>query len=400
MASKVLIVDDDKDIAFLVKSTLAAPDREFVFAADGVDAVEKTLTEMPDLIVLDVMMPRMNGYQVCRLLKNDKNTWEIPILILTAKTKEKDRYYGKSVGADDYITKPFLPAELRQRANELLERSSSRGKVCPVAAPAEAEETNLLSRVNSLLDKKLQEMTFLQYMTKAIVGTFDEEKILKTVLRGINTQLAFSRVAAYIMETGGVLVLRDQIGLPDAENLSLEMQEEALSKLLFGREFVILGREDLPKSAGLRGSVQVCYIPVLFRDIVRGVIIIERKFDEPPFSDERIGLLVTLASQLGLALDNAAMYRKTLLLSITDGLTGLFNSRYFYEKLDAEISRARRYGHPLSLFMLDVDFFKKFNDSFGHLSGDEALKHISRLLRQHTRDTDVIARYGGEEFCI
>src|SRR5512143_4338493 len=104
---KILIVDDDPDVASIVKTTLAGPGRTFVTAGDGVEAVEKVFIEMPDLVVLDVMMPKMNGYQVCRLVKNDKNTWQIPVILLTARNRDKDRLYGLSVGADEYVIKAF-----------------------------------------------------------------------------------------------------------------------------------------------------------------------------------------------------------------------------------------------------------------------------------------------------
>src|SRR5512141_878247 len=106
---KILVVDDDPDIAGLIIATLDGPGRTFIRAPDGVSAVEKVFTEMPDLVILDINMPRMNGYQVCRLLKHDKSVWEIPVLMLSAKERAKDKNYGFSVGADSYLTKPFNP---------------------------------------------------------------------------------------------------------------------------------------------------------------------------------------------------------------------------------------------------------------------------------------------------
>lgn len=403
MAShKVLVVDDDKDIVNIVRMTLAAEGREFIVASNGVEAVEKALSEMPDLIVLDVMMPKMNGYQVCRLLKNEKTTWEIPVLMLTGKARERDRYYGLSVGADDYIVKPFRPDDLRQKADQLLDIVPSR-KICPIKTNIKGLETDILSKVNSLLDRKLQQMTFLQYMTKSIVATFDEEKIMETVLGGIGSDIGYEKAAIFMFEEGAMVRKKaTEIFGPDRETLDLS-RKDVFSPILNDRRPSFLFGKDVIAAEAESGRAQVqqqCLVPIIYRDEVKGVILIERREFEPPFSDERVGLLTTLSGQLGLALENASLYRTVLHLSITDGLTGLYNARYFYDKLELEMSRARRYGHPLSLLMLDIDYFKVFNDTYGHLSGDEALRHFARLMKEKSRETDTVARYGGEEFCM
>ncbi|MEE2994253.1 MAG: diguanylate cyclase [Gemmatimonadota bacterium] len=92
--------------------------------------------------------------------------------------------------------------------------------------------------------------------------------------------------------------------------------------------------------------------------------------------------------------------RRTQRLAITDGLTGLYNRRYFEERLDEEIHRSRRYDRPMSIIMIDIDFFKQFNDTCGHLKGDDVLRQLSHILQDHSRETDITARYGGEEFVM
>jgi len=404
---KILVVDDDLDIVSIIRATLKVGDDRFISASDGIEAVEKVFTEMPDLIILDVMLPKMNGYQVCRLLRNDRSTWNIPIIMLTARDKEKDRFYGLSVGADCYLVKPFHPSDLRDKVNELLAKSQGSAKACPVGGLAKSDEVHLLSKVNSLLDRKLQEMTFLQSMTKAIASTLDEEKILEEVLRGITGYLEYKRVIIFMQEEDGSLVERVQTGFPArTERFTLRVNDPHIDYRLMGKREAVVATgagwgvsldqdmegEDVERQVGL--------VPIVSREKFKGVIYLDRQEGEPPFSEERLGVLSTLTSQLAFVLDNAALYRATLHLSITDGLTGLYNARYFYERLDVEMSRARRYNHDLTLLMLDIDFFKRYNDTYGHLAGDEALKLMGRILRQNTRDTDTVARYGGEEFCV
>ena len=386
---KILVVDDDPDIQGVLIAALSQEDRTFITASNGIEAVEKALSDLPDLIILDIMMPKMDGYQVCRLLKNEQLTWEIPIVMLSANYREKDRLYGISVGADDYIVKPFQTEELMAKAAHLLAKHPKEDKACPVTLPGMVDEASLLSRVNTLLDRKLQEMTFLQYMTKAIVGTFDEDRILRAVLQGIKTEVGYRRCALFMFDDGQ-LKERLSLGYSAAEK---PVADIALEFLYQRKEAAVLPRRGGP-------FAQQCVIPIPYRDELKGMVLLERGPDEPPFSEDRLNLLSTLAGQLGMALENASMYRNTLHLSITDGLTGLYNARYLYERLETEITRSKRYGHPLSLFMLDIDFFKKFNDSYGHLSGDEALRMVALVLRENSRETDTVARYGGEEFCV
>ncbi|MBI5189237.1 MAG: diguanylate cyclase [Nitrospirae bacterium] len=404
---RILIVDDDPDILNVVMASLRSKDVEFSTASDGVEAVEKVFVEIPDLVILDVMMPKMNGYQVCRLLKNDRNTWQIPVIMLTVKAKDKDKLYAMSVGADHYIVKPFHASELKTKVAELLARPRRQEKSCPIENYQGASETGILSRVNALLDRKLQEMTFLQYMTRTMISTFDETSILDTALQGLMTDLGYHRVAIYMQEDDGNMRVRGSAGFPKqayGQPFRLD-DDEALATLMSRREPVLLDgggvilRTD-GKPDDYKGERQQCVIPLAARQEIRGLLLIERREGESPISEERVGVLQTLAVQMALALDNAAMYKGTLMLSMTDGLTGLYNSRYLYTKIEEEMVRARRYGHPLTLFMLDLDHFKDYNDEYGHLSGDDALRTIARVLRKNSRETDTVARYGGEEFSV
>jgi len=118
------------------------------------------------------------------------------------------------------------------------------------------------------------------------------------------------------------------------------------------------------------------------------------------FDESDLDTLQTLAHQLAVAIENARLYEETKRLSITDGLTGLYNLRYFYQALEKEIQRSERYHRSVSLIMLDIDDFKAYNDRYGHLAGDDLLKELAQLMSKITRRTDTLARYGGEEFAI
>ncbi len=101
-----------------------------------------------------------------------------------------------------------------------------------------------------------------------------------------------------------------------------------------------------------------------------------------------------------MTLENARLFEETRTLAITDGMTGLYNHRYFLESMGNEFERAKRYKRPLSLLMIDVDFFKNYNDAHGHQKGDEVLKGVAGILKRSVRKSDFVARYGGEEFAV
>jgi diguanylate cyclase (GGDEF)-like protein len=123
-------------------------------------------------------------------------------------------------------------------------------------------------------------------------------------------------------------------------------------------------------------------------------------FEPHEYSKRELSALVLLANQATIALLKAQALEQTMELAITDGLTKLFNHRYFQERLDQEVRRSRRYKHTLSLIMADIDWFKTYNDQFGHPRGDTALKTVANVMRGMTRETDILARYGGEEFVV
>ena len=150
---------------------------------------------------------------------------------------------------------------------------------------------------------------------------------------------------------------------------------------------------------GLADTKSELAVPIKLKGHVIGVLDVQSKrlnaFDEVDRST-----VTTLADQLAVAVENARLYRETERLAITDGLTGLYNHRHFYELLQREVELANRYGEHLSLIMLDIDGFKAYNDTYGHLAGDALLRELSQLLAREIRRVDIAARYGGDEFII
>lgn len=223
--AKILVIDDSKVITHIAKAILNKRGHDVAVAHDGMEGFRVAKTEVPDMILLDLLMPLMDGYETCQRLKSDEATRDIPVIMVTSKTEPADKIKGLEMGAVDYVTKPFDPGEL-------------------------------IARVNI--------------------------------------------------------------------HLRLKELYEALQ--------------------------------------------------------EKNKQLQELANR--------------------DGLTGLYNHRYFQEHLTKDYARAVRYGEPLSIVIFDIDHFKKLNDTYGHQAGDSVLKKLGSLVSSLTRESDLAARYGGEEFVL
>ena len=149
------------------------------------------------------------------------------------------------------------------------------------------------------------------------------------------------------------------------------------------------------------GEKTCLLVPLVFKDEAIGCLELVEKRYQRHFGDEERALAGTLAALAAVAIQNARLYGDVEHLAITDGLTGLYNHRYFYDRLAQDVARAKRYGLPLSLLMIDIDDFKGYNDKKGHRAGDALLRELGRVLRAQTRQQiDLVARYGGEEFAV
>jgi two-component system cell cycle response regulator len=400
---QILVVDDEPDILSLHRLILEREGWQVITSGDGVDAIQKAIDRRPDLIVLDVMMPRMNGYQVCRLLKSDPQTSRIPIVMCTVRSLESERRYAYTSGADQYLTKPFESSELVRLVRDTLAARPAAPPAREQGAAAGRHPTStdsILSDVNRLLDQRLMELTILQHLAGAMSGTLHLDGVLGIVLQSIVNDLGYSGGMIFLAGESGILEERVAPGEPLVVDPA---RHPVFGRALSENKVVTLGAEELLRDtpAGFCARIQApaaILVPIQSKGSPIGLLVVESA--ATAVDRDRRDFLLTLANQSGLAIENANLYARTLQLSITDGLTGLFNYRHFCERLDMEIARSRRYHVPLGLLLIDIDRFKSFNDRFGHLLGDEVLKLVARRIRSNTRDVDLVARYGGEEFCV
>lgn len=145
---------------------------------------------------------------------------------------------------------------------------------------------------------------------------------------------------------------------------------------------------------------ELVVVPLRAKDKVNGIIVADNIFTKKPISKDDIRMLIMLSNQAGLAIENSQLYEQTLVKSHSDSLSELWNHGYFQYMLKSELEKSKATETPLSLIMIDIDDFKKYNDAFGHQIGDQVIKELSRLIKEHSRKIDWVCRYGGEEFTI
>jgi diguanylate cyclase (GGDEF)-like protein len=552
--STILIVEDEAGIARMIQVLLEARGFATMVCHTGDAALRLMMTQPADLVLLDVMMPGMDGYEVCRRLKADPQWRHIPVVMLTAKDTTRDLVRGLETGADDYITKPFnteeliariqvllrvrgMSVELMRRNRELqslnavalaVNRSLSPEAILDGAVGGIIETLGLAAGWVHLLDSGGGHLTLhawrgvepsppdalrslapgggrtwaalegsepslfadargvegldtgdeadpqpcglipLRFQDRKL-GVFtvlgqrgqqfsrEDAGLLASIGRQVSIALENARLYAETQRKAREFEALYQVSRTMASTLDSQkiltqisetvpslLQAQAMSLVMLGPDgrtpATVAGYnlfdEALPRAADFRGGASPSLVatrekrPVTVSDIRqderygawlaagqdRGfnaflavpLVVQDRALgcmnlyfvESHEFGSDEIQLLSTFASQAAVSIENARLYEEAKQLAITDPLTGLANHRQFYDQLEREFRRAQRYQRPLTLLMLDLDRFKTFNDRYGHLAGDQALRETADVLRQNARSVDILARYGGEEFAI
>lgn len=257
------------------------------------------------------------------------------------------------------------------------------------------------------ISRELEILQKINALSKRINSTLELSQIIKSTIEGLPDLLRADKCSIFLFD-------------PDAEELWLaahnhgdmdtgvEIHISIHSNQLIARA-VQAGRSilitDIEKQFGLKNRQKYksksSMITILkSSDQLLGIINISDKSDGSDFTEWDFSIAMNINEHLGTAISNAQLFAQTRRLSITDGLTDLYTHRFFQETLTREIIRAKRYKKPLSLLMLDIDFFKRVNDTFGHQAGDCVLQGLARTMIAHLRRSDFACRYGGEEFGV
>ena len=375
---RILIVDDEQDLRANLEVALKKEGFDVITAENGSEALEIAGTERPDIMLLDIMMPGMDGYEVCKSMKENSDTENTCIIFLTAKDMVSSKVKGLDRGADDYITKPFSYDELLARVRAQCRILDYRVKLASMV-----EFSNALNII--------QMETLLKTLQSRVTDIFNVE--LFSICMYDEKSRKLSPLVNNHPESEGIR--SEGIPLGDTPFMKTVIEEK---RIVYVSDFAS-SDYSTPPERGKYGDEYALGIPLIIGGEVIGVLNLNGNgkgfFEKPDFAFMRLG-----AEHIASSLSNAIQYQKIQEMAVRDGLTNLYNHRYFYERLAEEWERTRRYGKTISIILLDIDFFKKINDSYGHLTGDMALRELAKMLKKHLRLVDVVARYGGEEFAI
>lgn len=375
MPARVLIVDDIPANVRLLQAKLEAEYYDVLTAHDGREAIRLAEATQPDIILLDVMMPGIDGFVVCRELKDSAETCHIPIVLLTALDGREDRLSGLEAGADDFLTKPVddvllmarvrALARLKQLIDELRAREASSRRVGLSNADMMARQISASGNVLIVDDNERQAERIMAQLGQDHRCAFETHP-------GRALKIAAGRVDLVVLNLTAKAFdpLRFMAQLRSAE---ATRQRPVLAIADPDDRRVLLKGFDL-------GINDITPKPIDMQELkARARTQIQRK---------------RYADFLRNSLD------RSLELAVTDALTGLNNRRFLDHQLNLAMARHIRGGAPLSLLLLDIDHFKAVNDTYGHDAGDEVIREFARRLGLNVRAIDMACRYGGEEFVV
>jgi len=377
MTARVLVVDDVVANVKLLEARLSAEYFDVVTAMSGPEALAICERAQCDLVLLDVMMPEMDGFEACRRLKANPKTHHIPVVMVTALDQPSDRVRGLEAGADDFLTKPV-------------------------------SDIALISRVRSLVRLKM---------------ATDELRMRVLTSKEIGIQDPLANALADDGKRGRILIVDDRrssyerlaAALATEHNVDVEPNpHEALFHTAEGNYDLLMVSLSLADFDGLRLCSQVRSLertrnlPILIiaeaednARLLRGLEIgVNDYLVRPIDKNEMVARVRTQIRKKRYSERLRENVQQSFEMAITDGLTGLYNRRYMESHLGTLVEQAASRGKPLSLLVLDIDYFKAINDGFGHDAGDDVLREFATRVRKSIRGIDLACRYGGEEFVV
>ncbi len=375
---RILIVDDEPLNIKLIAGKLHAENYEILTALSGKKALKIIDEHRPDIILLDIMMPDMNGYEVTRRLKSNPKTAHIPIILVTALNQPEHKQMGMKAGADEFLNKPVNTLELLARVKSLIR----------------------LNRFHEQLKSRIQTESLFTGEQKS--DTFSKKEILNPSvlliedsdedIRLMRHYLSDLTIRLHVVKTG-----------EDALNLIVKQSFDVVLLDIFLPGMDGFELCQFLKEKDATRNIQIVVISAS-NDLDNKIRCIELGSDDflvKPVNRDEIKARIRALIKKKEYMDRLSMkYENAIHAAMTDKLTGLFNQAFFKHSLDIEIKRIKRHHQALGLLMVDVDNFKQHNDTFGHQVGDDILHDIGTLIKTSIREVDLAARYGGEEFAV
>ena len=458
---KVLYIEDDAESRSLMADIIRYRGYQYYEAERGIEGIRMAKKVKPDLIIIDLLLPDMEGYEVTTLLKSIDGLKNKPIIALTAETKKNVKELTLAAGCDGFINKPINVNEFLFKIEEYL--SGRRDRL------NESQQQQFLQKYNVELVQKLSKKIIQLETTNEDLSVVNKElSHSKIELSGYNDRLFYlNNLANYLRKKQnpeevlrilpaktieGFKVKRCIVFKVDTSSGKLTPLHHAGVELKYlkYKKFLIAPRlmESIKQKGGLiwiRNTAEIMEyglqkfskgletssfllsqindigsqpdspqvlksIPGLERQrgrLGKFILFIDKGVESTQLETYEVRILKSFIQTVGTIYENMLLnhqlvktYKIHEQQAVTDELTQIYNYRYLMRELEREINRAQRFKTPFSIIMIDIDYFKNYNDINGHLKGDELLKQFALLLKENTRKTDTLARYGGEEFLI
>ena len=376
MSARVLVVDDILPNVKLLEAKLTCEYYEVITATSGQEALDKVESENPDIVLLDIMMPGMDGFEVCKRIKDNPDHAHIPVVMVTALTDVQDKVRGLEVGADDFLSKPINDIALMARVRSLarLKMALDEWRIRENAAI----QFGVTSEKTNLMNEPVEGARVLLIENKE----FERKKITEALSKDFNIVMS--------VENGMKAMELTAVHDFDILMVSLNLEDE----------------DGLRLCSHLRSNERTRSVPIVMiaeeddmERVAHGLEIGAHDYILRPL--EKNELLARVRTQIRRKRFQERLrstYEISLSLALTDSLTGLYNRRYLEVHLEKLIENNAKSNKALGVIMLDIDHFKAVNDTHGHKVGDEVLKIFADRMKDNLRSFDLVARLGGEEF--
>jgi two-component system cell cycle response regulator len=377
MTARVLVVDDILANIKLLEARLSAEYFEVLTAMSGREALDILARERVDVVLLDVMMPGMDGFETCRRAKSHPKSQHVPVIMVTALDQPADKINGLEAGADDFLTKPVDDVALVTRVKNL-------------------------SRLKTLNDEMLMRAASTKQMGIENAPPLDWEEAGRggKILLVDDNQRTAPRLREALSKLHSVDVAGDnqtallRLGDPDYDVLIVSLS--------------MASGDGLRLCSQVRSTDRTRHLPILIlvepgeeARLLRGLDMGVNDYVVRPIdTNELLARVRTQVSRKRHSDYLRNQIEESVEMAITDGLTGLHNRRYMETHLRTLVEQSRKSGRPLSMLVADIDHFERINDTYGHDAGDVVLKEFAARFRRNTRGIDLACRMGGEEFII
>ncbi len=377
MTARVLVVDDVIQNVKLLEAKLTSEYFEVLTAMNGEDALKIIDQEHPDIVLLDVMMPGMDGFEVCRRIRSNAKSAHIPVVMVTALDQPKDRVAGLEAGADDFLTKPVLDLPLFARVRSLvrlkvlmdeLRMRETTGQNFGISMGSDLSRNISLANAKVLLIEDYSRVAerIINYMADLAVVDVDRAES--------------GEISAANIEKYDLIII--SLGLNETDGLRLCSQLRSAEAT---RRIPILVLVDEGDTNQMVRAMELGVTDYITRPIDRNELLARAKSQirQKRYADR-------LRNNM----------QRSIEMAMTDAVTGLYNRHFLSTHLDNLMSKDNEKRQKVSLLMMDLDKFKLVNDTYGHTSGDEVLQEFARRISDDIRNIDLAARFGGEEFVV